>query len=118
MRPQGRTRWTFKLLADKAVALEIVDTISECVRTTLKNALKPWQQHQWVIPPQANAAFVCAMEDAGSVHTPLRSTASPGVPGRDQQQLVADTRDPSPRRRGSQSGSIMSTSGRARPICL
>lgn len=35
--PAGRTRWTFKLLADKAVALEIVDTISaECVRTTLK----------------------------------------------------------------------------------
>ena len=86
--PEGRTRWTFKLLADKAVALEIVDTISaECVRTTLKNALKPWQQHQWVIPPQANAAFVCAMEDAGSVHTPLRSTASPGVPGRDQQTI-------------------------------
>ena len=35
--PAGRARWTFKLLADKAVALEIVDTISaECVRTTLK----------------------------------------------------------------------------------
>jgi transposase len=35
--PEGRTRWTFKLLADKAVALEIADTISaECVRTTLK----------------------------------------------------------------------------------
>lgn len=35
--PEGRTRWTFQLLADKAVALDIVDTISaECVRTTLK----------------------------------------------------------------------------------
>jgi hypothetical protein len=35
--PEGRTRWTFNLLADKAVALDIVDTSSaECVRTTLK----------------------------------------------------------------------------------
>ena len=35
--PVGRARWTLKLLADKLVALAIVDTISpECVRTTLK----------------------------------------------------------------------------------
>ena len=35
--PEGRARWTLKLLADKLVALGIVDTISpECVRTTLK----------------------------------------------------------------------------------
>ena len=35
--PAGRARWTLKLLADKLVALEIVDSISaECVRTTLK----------------------------------------------------------------------------------
>ena len=35
--PDGRTRWPFQLLADKAVALDIVDTISaECVRTPLK----------------------------------------------------------------------------------
>ena len=36
--PEGRVRWTLKLLADKLVALDIVDSISpECVRTTLKN---------------------------------------------------------------------------------
>lgn len=35
--PEGRARWTLKLLADKRVALDIIDTISpECVRTTLK----------------------------------------------------------------------------------
>jgi transposase len=35
--PEGRARWTLKLLADKLVALDIVETISpECVRTTLK----------------------------------------------------------------------------------
>ncbi len=35
--PEGRTRWTLKLLATKLVELDIVDRISaECVRTTLK----------------------------------------------------------------------------------
>jgi hypothetical protein len=35
--PEGRARWTLKLLADRLVALDVVDAISpECVRTTLK----------------------------------------------------------------------------------
>jgi transposase len=35
--PTGRARWTLRLLADKLVSLEIVDSISpECVRSTLK----------------------------------------------------------------------------------
>ena len=35
--PQGRARWTIKLLADKLVELEIVDSIAEeTVRQTLK----------------------------------------------------------------------------------
>jgi len=41
-----------------------------------KNELKPWLRQQWVIPPQANAAFVCAMEDVLDVYArpydPLR----------------------------------------------
>jgi hypothetical protein len=35
--PEGRQRWTLKLLADRLVELQVVDGISpECVRTTLK----------------------------------------------------------------------------------
>jgi transposase len=35
--PEGYARWTLKLLADKLVELEVVESIStECVRTTLK----------------------------------------------------------------------------------
>lgn len=35
--PEGRDRWTLKMLSSKLVELEIVDSISpECVRTTLK----------------------------------------------------------------------------------
>jgi transposase len=35
--PEGRGRWTLRLLADRLVALHVVDSIShECVRNTLK----------------------------------------------------------------------------------
>lgn len=35
--PEGRVRWTLKMLSDKLVELNVVDYISpECVRTTLK----------------------------------------------------------------------------------
>ena len=35
--PEGRKRWTLQLLADRLVALEIVDSVSpEAVRLTLK----------------------------------------------------------------------------------
>ncbi len=35
--PSGQARWTLQLLADRLVALKVVDSISpECVRTTLK----------------------------------------------------------------------------------
>lgn len=35
--PEGHTRWTLRLLSDKLVELEVVDSISrECVRRTLK----------------------------------------------------------------------------------
>jgi hypothetical protein len=35
--PQGRSRWSLRLLADKMVELEMVDSIGhECVRQTLK----------------------------------------------------------------------------------
>jgi hypothetical protein len=35
--PEGRSRWSLRLLADELVALEVVDSIRhECVRQTLK----------------------------------------------------------------------------------
>jgi len=36
--PEGFSRWTFQLLADRRVALKVVDSIisPECARTTLK----------------------------------------------------------------------------------
>ncbi|MDM8565534.1 helix-turn-helix domain-containing protein [Candidatus Halobeggiatoa sp. HSG11] len=55
--PEGRSDWTLRLLADRLVECDIVDSIStECVRQTLKkNELKPWQNECWIIPPKENA---------------------------------------------------------------
>jgi hypothetical protein len=62
-----------------------------------KTALKPWQQQPWVIPPQANAECVCAMEDVLEVYTRPYDPRRPPV-GLDatSQPWVADTREPLP----------------------
>ncbi len=62
--PVGRSRWTLKLLADKLISLDVVESVSPSTvgRALKKNELKPWQNKEWCIP-EANADFVCNMED-------------------------------------------------------
>ena len=68
--PDEREYWSLRLLADRLVELEVVEQVShETVRQVLKkNELKPWQKNHWYIPPEANAEFVCAMEDVLDVY--------------------------------------------------
>jgi hypothetical protein len=62
-----------------------------------KNELKPWLRKQWVIPPQADADFVCAMEDVLEVYTRPYDPAYPVVCLDEiSKQLVAETRTPLP----------------------
>ena len=62
-----------------------------------KNELKPWLRQQWVIPPQTNAEFVCAMEDVLDVYTRPHDPARPVVCLDElSKQLVAETRVPLP----------------------
>jgi hypothetical protein len=62
-----------------------------------KNELKPWLRPQWVIPPQANAEFVCAMEDVLEVYTRPYDPARPVVCLDElSKQRVAETRVPLP----------------------
>jgi transposase len=69
--PKGRVRWTLELLADRVVALRIVDACSPATvqRVLKKNVLKPWRKRMWCIPPEQNAEFVCAMENVLEVYT-------------------------------------------------
>jgi hypothetical protein len=68
-----------------------------CAYHAQKNPLKPWQQTQWVIPPQANAAVVCALEDGLEVYTRPYDPRRPQVcVDETRKQLVAETRAPIP----------------------
>ena len=69
--PDGYSRWSLRLLADRIVELTDVDSLSyQTTRRVLKrNELKPWLRKQWVIPPKANADFVWRMEDVLEVYT-------------------------------------------------
>ena len=68
-----------------------------CTDDTQKNELKPWLRKQWVIPPEANADFVCAMEDVLEVYTRPYDPARPVVClDEPSKQLVVETRLPIP----------------------
>ena len=75
--PEGRAGWTLKLLADRLVECEVVESISpETVRQTLKKRThapvlqrgRLWLKECWCIPPEGSAEFVCAMEDVLEVY--------------------------------------------------
>jgi hypothetical protein len=62
-----------------------------------KNDLKPWLKKQWVIPPKANAEFVCAMEDVLEVYTREQDGERPVVcVDESSKQLIGETRTPIP----------------------
>ena len=67
-----------------------------------KNELKPWLKQQWVIPPQANAAFVANMEDVLETYAKPYDSKRPVVCVDEAgKQLVGDVREPLPVRPGS-----------------
>lgn len=69
--PDGRSRWTLRLLAEKAVELHIIDRISYVrVQQILKKTkYKPHLKKMWCIPPKQNAEFVAHMEDVLEVYS-------------------------------------------------
>lgn len=100
--PEGRSDWTLQLLADRLVEHQIVDSIShECVRQTLKkNELKPWQNKCWVIPPEENADFVCAMEEVLEVsHRDYKEDEVLVCMDETSKQHLKETRTPLPQRK-------------------
>ncbi len=97
--PEGFTRWSLRLLADKVVELEYVDSIShETVRQILKkNELKPWKKEGWVIPPEQNGNFVAQMEQVLDVYKRPFDPQNPVIcMDESPKQLIAETRNSIP----------------------
>ncbi len=98
-----RSRGTLRLLADRAVELELVGSLShETVRRTLKkNGLKLWRRLMWCIPPGQDAAFVARMERVLDLCARPCDARRPVVRMDEQpHQLLSETRAPLPARPG------------------
>jgi hypothetical protein len=63
--PEGRERWSMRLLADRMVELGYVwmRSLTRPSGARSKNCLKPHLKRQWVIPPRKSVAFVWRMEE-------------------------------------------------------
>ncbi|WP_319508130.1 IS630 family transposase [uncultured Methanolobus sp.] len=97
--PEGHSQWSLRLLADKAVELEYIDSISyESIRRVLKkNELKPWKKIGWVIPPEQNSSFVAQMEMVLDVYKRSFSALYPVVcMDESPKQLISETRSKIP----------------------
>ncbi|NOR48589.1 MAG: IS630 family transposase [Methanosarcinaceae archaeon] len=97
--PEGFARWSLRLLADKVVELNYIDSIShESVRRIpKKNEIKPWKQKGWVIPPAQNGNFVANMEMVLDVYKRPFDPLHPVVcMDESPKQLIAETRIPIP----------------------
>src|SRR5919205_2259196 len=92
--PNGRARWTLRLLAQRMVDLAYVDTLSyETVRQTLKKERPPAAPEKDVVHSRQALGGVRLSHGrrAGGLPPPVRSQAARGVRGRDVQ--AADRRD-------------------------
>ncbi|MAG37276.1 MAG: IS630 family transposase, partial [Dehalococcoidia bacterium] len=101
--PEGRQRWTLRLLAARLVTLEVVQSIShETVRQVFKpNRLKPWRTERWCIPPEADADFVWHMEEVLDVYTRPYDPCRPQIClDETSRQLLADATPPQPAAQG------------------
>ena len=93
--PEGRAGWTLKLLADRLVECEIVESISTVsVRQTLKktnssprSATGQALAERVLVHPAARQCGVrlCDGRRAGSLSAPVWGQRSSGLSGRDQQ---------------------------------
>ncbi|MDO3413274.1 IS630 family transposase [Saccharibacillus sp. CPCC 101409] len=101
--PEGYSKWSVRMLANRMVECEIVDEISPMTvqRNAKKNQLKPWLKKQWCIP-EASGEFVAHMEDVLDVY---RRPYDPKRPliclDETNRQLTLETRPSTPAAPGS-----------------
>ena len=100
--PEGRARWTLKLLAGAMVKLTEHKRLShETVRRRLaENGLKPWRKDMWCIP-QIDGEYVARMEDVLDLYAEAPDPKRPVVCFDESPvQLIGEARQPMPAERG------------------
>jgi len=68
--PEGRARWTLRLLAEHCIEKQYIVTISHtCIGDLLNtNEVKPHLSEYWCIPKENDADFVACMEDVLGIY--------------------------------------------------
>jgi len=100
--PQGRARWTLKLLAGEMIKLTDHETLSgETVRRRLaENGLKPWRRDMWCIP-RVDGEYVARMEDVLDLYAEAPDPERPVVCFDETPvQLIGEVRQPIPAQPG------------------
>lgn len=95
--PEGFDRWTLRLIREKAIKDDVVETIShETIRVILEeHDLKPWRQRSWCVP-DLDDEFIERMEDVLKVYEKPYDESRPVVCLDEKPiQLLADVRPPS-----------------------
>ena len=95
--PEGFDRWTLRLLQEKAIGSNVVETIShETIRVILEeHDLKPWQQRSWCVP-DLDQEFIERMEDVLKIYEKPYDAVNPVVCIDEKPiQLLKDVRPPS-----------------------
>ena len=77
--PQGRARWTIKLLTKELISRKVVISIAkETVRTKLNQIeLQPWKTERFCIPEEDLPRFIAQMEDVLDVYS---DAPDPNIP--------------------------------------
>lgn len=78
--PEGFDRWTVRLIQEKVIKEDIVETIShETIRVILEeHDLKPWRQRSWCVP-ELDEEFIERMEDVLKVYEREYDNSNPVV---------------------------------------
>ena len=69
--PEGYCRWTLRLLSERMVELNYIDSISHTTvgKILKENDLKPHLVEEWCIPKEQSADFAACMEDVLEVYS-------------------------------------------------
>ena len=86
--PEDRTKCTVHLIADRAIELKILDTVSPMsVLRTLKNGFHPHPKNCWCIPKGQDSAFVTNREGVLAVYARPHDPEHP-VAGMNEKAIV------------------------------
>ena len=69
--PEGYCKWTLRLLSERMVQMNYIDSISHTTvgKILRENSLKPHLVEQWCIPKEQSADFAACMEDVLEVYS-------------------------------------------------